>query len=244
MTRFTSPITAAVLAALLLILSVRPSIAAPALMQLQIGTQPIRLPVPAGFAETSRRSKELWNQALALSAGDGRIVAHFVTEKDLADFTSGAEVVFREFLLVQTPRRAEALTVTRAQFDKLRSGTIALQSELSKRLEPRLSAEVERISKELSSFQGTSLTFRVGEIVPVSVDMNEPRTLIYTILSQMSTKEGVTTTNQAMVSTVAYCFVAGKVVMLVAYRHFRSPNDLQISRAFVTQWASSLLSAN
>ncbi|HRE18405.1 MAG TPA: hypothetical protein PLW86_15275, partial [Rhodocyclaceae bacterium] len=183
-------------------------------VSLQIGGVTIRVPTPQGFTETSRRSQELWNLALANSAGDARIIGHFVTDKDFAAFEKGKIVIFREFLLVQTPLRAESLTVTQSQFDKLRSGTVALQTDLSKHIEPRLTAEIDRVSKAVSSTQGINLKVHIGEIVPVSVDRNDSSVLIYTVLSQAGASDGKASTNQTMVVTTAYCFVSGKVVML------------------------------
>lgn len=211
---------------------------------LKIGDTNVRVPTPQGFIETSHRSQELWNLALAYNAGDARIIGHFVTDKDFAAFEKGKAVTFKEFLLVQTPRRAESLTVTQAQFDKLRSGTIALQRDLAKRIEPRLTAEIDKVSKAVSSTQGVNLKVRIGEIVPVSVDRNDPGILIYTVLSQVGASDGKTSTDQTMLVTTAYCFVSGKVVMLAAYRHFRTPQDLQSSRTLVSSWANGLLSAN
>lgn len=60
---------------------------------LQIGQQAVRLPTPEGFVETSRKSQDLWDIALAYSAGDARIAAHFVTDQDFRDFESGQNVV-------------------------------------------------------------------------------------------------------------------------------------------------------
>lgn len=213
-------------------------------MSLLIGRTNVQVPTPQGFTETSRHSQELWNLALAYSAGDARIIGHFVTDKDFTDFEKGKAVTFKEFLLVQTPRRAESLTVTQAQFDKLRSGTVALQGDLAKRIEPRLATEIDKVSKAVSSTEGVDLKVRIGEIVPVSVDRNDPSVLTYTVLSRVSASDGKTSTDQTMVITTAYCFVSGKVVLLAAYRHFRTPQDLQSSRTLVSSWASGLLSAN
>ena len=115
--------------------------------------------------------------ALAYSAGDARIVANFVTQSDLTSFEKGNKVYFRQFLLVQTPRRAESMQVNQAQFDKLRAGIVAMQADLSSRLEPRLAAEVDRVSKAVSNLAGSSIKVGVGEIVPVSIDRNDSRVL-------------------------------------------------------------------
>lgn len=211
---------------------------------LQIGSQAVRIPVPPGFVETSRRSQDLWAEILAFTAGDARIIAHFVPDKDITEFEKGVTVVFKQFLLVQTPRRAEALVTTQVQFDKLRAGTVALQADFSQKLEPRLVTELDRVSKAVSSNQSAAVRVRPGEIVPVSVDRNDARVLIYTVLSQVGESESKSNTSQIMVTSTAYCFVAGKVLMLAAYRHFRTPQDLQASRTQVTTWANSVLASN
>ena len=220
----------------------QPATASP--ITLQIGSQSVRVPIPVGFVETSRRSQELWATALAFSAGDARIIAHFVSDKDFAEFEKGKAVHFKNFLLVQTPKRAETIIATQAQFDKLRAGTVALQSDLAQRLEPRLVTALDRVSKAISSNQATDIKVRLGEIVPVSVDRNDAQILIYTVLSQSGAFEGKSETSQTSVASTAYCFIAGKIVVLATYRQFRSPQDLHSARAQITTWANSVLMAN
>ena len=213
-------------------------------LSLQIGEKTIHLPTPQGFIETSKKSQEFWNTVQMYGAGDACIVAHFVTEQNLRSFESGKTVIFKQYMLVQTPRRAESITATQAQFDKLRKGTVDLQNNLTSHLEPRLAAEAEQVSKAASAGQGTPIHIHLGEVVPVSIDRNDSQTLIYTILAQASVSDNKANSSQNMVSTSAYCFVAGKVVMLVAYRYFNSPQDLQATRNFVNAWAIALLAAN
>lgn len=211
---------------------------------LRIGVETIQVPTPAGFVETSRRSQELWNMALAYSTGDARIAAHYVSESDLKAFEAGKVVHFRQFMLVQTPKRAEGIVATQAQFDKLRAGTVDLQRNLAAKLEPRLAAEVERVSKAVSTAQASNVTVRLGEIVPVSVDRNDSRILIYTVLSRAGVATGKKVDEENTVASTAYCFVKGKVIMLAAYRQFKSPQDLQASRNLADSWANALIAAN
>ena len=164
-------------------------VAAPTIQTLQIGSTPIRIPTPKNFVETSRRAPDVWTMALAYSAGDARIVAHFVTQSDLTSFEKGNKVYFRQFLLVQTPRRAESIQVNQAQFDKLRAGTVAMQADISSKLEPRLAEEVDRVSKAVSNSAGSSIKVSVGEMVPVSIDRNDSRVLSYSILATAGMRE-------------------------------------------------------
>ena len=210
----------------------------------QIGSETVQVPTPAGFVETSRRSQELWKMALAYSAGDARITAHFVAEPDLKAFEAGKTVYFRQFMLVQTPKRAEGIVATQAQFDKLRAGTVDLHRNLAAKLEPRMAAEVEKVSKAVSTALASTIKVRLGEIVPVSVDRNESKVLVHTVLARAGATSGAKTEDENMVSSTAYCFVKGKVVMLVSYRQFKSPKDLQVSRTMAESWANTLVAAN
>jgi hypothetical protein len=211
---------------------------------LRIGTEAFQIPTPVGFVETSRRSEELWRVALAYSAGDARIAAHYVSERDLKAFEAGKLVHFRQFMLVQTPKRAEGLLLTQTQFDKLRVGTIDLQRNLASKLEPKIAAEIEKISGALSKERGVNVKVHIGEIVPVSIDRNDPNVLIFTTLS----RGGATTANSVeeenLVSSAAYCFIKGKVIMLAAYRQFKQPQDLHASRTLVDSWVNALIAAN
>ncbi len=210
----------------------------------QIGTQPVNIPAPAGFIETSKLSKELWSEALILGSGNARVIAHFVTQKEFAEYTAGKSVQFDNYLLVKTPKQTEAMVATQAQFDHLRASTVAMQSDLAKRIEPRLAAELKRISTDLSSRQATIINAQIGEIVPVSIDRNESRLLAYTVLVQTRVNEGATSTALTQIVSTGYCLVAGKLVMLAAYRQFHSAEDLQNARAQITSWATAVLRAN
>ena len=211
---------------------------------LRIGAVTVRVPSPEGFVETSNRAPDVYSMAMAYSAGDARILAHFVRDEDLKQFEKGKKVYFREFLLVQTPRRAESLVATQAQFDRLRTGAVAMQSQLESKLEPKIAAEVQRVSKAVSATAGSSIKVAVGEIVPVSIDRNDSTVLSYTILATAGVSESGATNTQNMVASASYCFLSGKVVMLNSYRLFRSPRDLQINRELQAKWIAGLYAAN
>jgi len=211
---------------------------------LQLGTTTVRIPTPEGFVETSNRAPDVYAMAIAYSGSDTRILAHFVRAEDLNQFEKGKKFIFREFSLALTPRRAESLVVTQAQFDKLRAGTVAMQSQLASKLKPGIAAEVARVSKAVSTAAGSTIKVAVGEIVPVSIDRNDSKVLSYTILVTAGVSEAGGTNTQNLVAGATYCFISGKVIMLNAYRMFRSPRDLQINREMQANWIAGLYAAN
>jgi hypothetical protein len=175
----------------------------PNYVPVQIGAASLRVASPQGFVETSKRAPDVYAMALAYSAGDARMVAHFVKQQDLATFELGKKAYFREFLLVQTPRRAEGVQVTQAQFDKLRAGMVALQTQLSSKLEPRLAAEADRASKAVSTTAGANIKVAVGEMVPVSIDRNDERVMSYSVLAAAAVTQGAGAEKQNMVASTA-----------------------------------------
>ena len=213
-------------------------------LPIRIGAATIRLTTPNGYVETSVRAPDVYALALAFSAGDARIVAHYVKANDLALFEQGKKVYFSEFLLAQTPRRAENLEVTQAQFDKLRNGTVALQGQLSSKLEPLLAAEAARLSKAVSGIAGANIKVKTGEMVPISIDRDDAKVISYSVLASTAVTEGRTTETRNMVASTAACFVSRKVIMLNVYRVFRSPRDLQANKELLAAWVTSTLSVN
>jgi hypothetical protein len=147
-------------------------------------------------------------------------------------------------MLVQLPAAAEHATATQAHFDMLRKGTSDMQRDLAAQLEPRLAAEIAKVSGELSARQGARIQLQIGQVVPVSVSRNESNLFVYTYLSKVDRTEAGATEHIPSVSTAAYCFARGKIFMLADYREFRSQADIKASRDAMTSWATATLAAN
>ena len=211
---------------------------------LRIGDVTINVPAPEGFIETSANSAELWQLAQSMSSGYSQTIAHYVTKSDFDAYNENRSPAFSQYFIVQTPKSAKTLTATQQQFDRLRSETAAMQSELKRSIEPRLSKELDKLNKNLSSQLGKPLAIGIGQIVPVSVNINRPNLLSYSVLSQISTSNKDGNTSDTLILTTGVCFLKGKVVMLNSYRLFQAPQDLQTSREFIEKWANTMLLSN
>jgi hypothetical protein len=209
-----------------------------------IGGVMINVPTPVDYQETSRASPELWKTAQDFGGGDSRVLAHFVQSKDLAAYAKGKAVNFTQYLYVQTPKRAEGIMATQAQFDKLRGGLAAMQSDLVRKLEPRLAAELSKAAQGSAVKNGEPIQLRIGEMVSAGVHENRPDFLSYSVLARVSAAQSGDTVDRTMVTTSGLWFVKGKVVILNSYRTFRSPRDLLESRQFIDRWAGAALAAN
>ena len=108
----------------------------------------------------------------------------------------------------------------------------------------RLKGEVARAFKELGARQGEPVSVKVGEIVPVSIDRNDTKVLIYTTLMSMASSQSGASYEGNILTSSAFIFAKGKVLTLTVNRIMKSPRDIQIVRSFANEWVSSIVAAN
>jgi len=212
--------------------------------ELHIGAQTIRFVSPPGFVDVSRRNARLWAHAKTMDNPDILTLAHLVTEKDLDTYDKTQVDMFESFLMVQTPVSHLDRTATQAQFDHLRIKLVAMQANLKQSVEPQLLAETNRISKAVSKIEDQQMGFGIGQVVPISIDRNDVQALIYSTKVQVNFFAEKTSVEQYNVSTSAYCFIQGKLVILGAFRRYYSDKDINDNQKLMMAWVKSLLSAN
>lgn len=210
----------------------------------RIGVETIVVPTPTSFLETSKNAPEMWERAKTFTSASIRVLAHYALESDLKTFMAGGEVRLSQYMYVQTPVRTEGITTTQAQFDKLRTGVISLQSDLAAKISPRLKDEVARASKKFGAKQSETILVKVGEIVPISIDRNDTKALIYTTLMSVASSQTDTSYEGNNLTSAAIIFTKGKVLTLSINRVMQSPNDIQVVRNFATEWVSAIEAAN
>lgn len=209
-----------------------------------VGIETIVVPTPTSFLETSKSAPEVWEQAKTFSTSSVRVLAHYALESELKTLLAGGEVRLSQYMYVQTPTRAEGVTTTQAQFDKLRAGVISLQDDLDAKLGPQLKDVVARASKKMSDKQGEQLSIKVGDIIPVSIDRNDAKVFIYTTLMGVASSQSDASYEGNILTSAVIIFVKGKVLMLSVNRVMKSPRDIQIVRSFASEWASAIMAAN
>jgi len=214
------------------------------LTNIRIGDVTVKVTAPAGFVETSARSPQLWQRAQSMTTGYSEVLANFVTSGDFVAFVKNDTPSFSEYYIVSTPKPAKHRTTNQKQFDELRFGLAGMQSKLKQNMEPQLSNELSKLNSNLSTQAGKPLAIKIGQVVPVSVNINRQNLLSYTVLSQLSTSNENVISSDTMIMTTGVCFLKGKVLMLNYYSVFKSPQDLETSRKSIENWAESLLMSN
>ncbi|MDD2944061.1 MAG: hypothetical protein PHC51_13980 [bacterium] len=210
----------------------------------RVGVETIVVPTPTNFLETSKNAPEMWESAKTFTTASVRVLAHYAPESELKTFIAGGEVRLSQYMYVQTPVRAEGIATTQAQFDKLRTGVIALQNDIAAKISPKLKEEVARASKEFGARQGEPISVKFGEIAPLSIDRNDTKALIYTTLMSVASSQSDASHEGNILSSTAFIFAKGKVLTLSVNRVMNSPRDVQIVRSFASEWVSAILAAN
>ena len=210
----------------------------------RVGVETIVVPTPTNFLETSKNAPEMWESAKTFTTASVRVLAHYAPESELKTFIAGGEVRLSQYMYVQTPVRAEGIATTQAQFDKLRTGVIALQNDIAAKISPKLKEEVARASKEFGARQGEPISVKFGEIAPLSIDRNDTKALIYTTLMSVASSQSDASHEGNILSSTAFIFAKGKVLTLSVNRVMKSPKDFQIVRSFASEWVAAILAAN
>lgn len=210
----------------------------------RIGGETIVVPTPANFLETSKSAPEMWASAKLFNTASVRLLAHYAPESEVKAFLAGSEVRLSQYMYVHTPLGAEGVTTTQAQFDKLRMRVLALQNEIETKLAPKLKDELARASKGLSTLQDEPFSVKVNEVVPLSIDRNDAKALVYTTLMSLKSSQGDTAYDGNIIGVSALIYSKGKVLTLTVNRLMKSPRDIQVVRSFAGEWVAAIVAAN
>lgn len=213
-------------------------------VQKRIGSTSVLVPVPTGFRDTATAAPDLLEAASLFVTSGTRVLGYFVLGNELDAYSMGRDIFLSQWLFVQTPRKAETIVATQAQFDEMRTVMLELQSDLEKKIEPRLSAEVRRLTGDLGTTDQMPFHLQIGQIVPISVNVNRPNLFSYTVIAQVETKENGKLVSRPVITTSALCYVKGKFVILHVYQVFQAPQNIKASRAFSERWVSAFFAVN
>ena len=84
-----------------------------------IGDERITLVTPTRFVDASPRAPEIWKEALRFQATGTRLLEYYMTSSDYQKSLEKQEGDYAEYMMVQTPIKAESITATQALFDRL-----------------------------------------------------------------------------------------------------------------------------
>lgn len=205
---------------------------------LKIGNQTIILKDPSGFLETSKKSSELWDLAKLMVSGKNEVIAHYVSKEDLDDYYLNKNPEFEQYFIILTPKATKKSYISQEDFKKFRFEIISTQNELRKNIEPRVNRILNNLSDDLSIQLKKEISMNINQMKPVSININLPNFLSYSVFSKINVSDHKTDKNHIIIGTTGIILIKGKLLIINSYRNFKSPQDLQDSRASIENWVN------
>ena len=217
---------------------VQPAVSAQPVVEI-VGGIPIALPVPLGFADPSSNSKELRAFGETITLPTNRLLALFILESDVRHVSSGKSFMLSRYFMVQTSRKLESANVSARDFVKLQATLKKQQSDLLERNKSRVQQHLDSASRQLGQqFQDPSLSFKVGELLPLGVFHEGDSSVGMAALIKISFLIDGKAEDLLMAVATMVALIKGKIIYLYVYSTYKSNADAEWVRSVSRQWIS------
>lgn len=210
-----------------------------------VGGISIILPPPEGFNEPARKFHDLWALMETLTAPGNRLLAVFVSDRDLAREVSGKPAMMNRYFMVQTLRKLESTNISTNEFAKLKNMFKEQQQDLLERHRAVTQRNFDSASKELGrKLQDPTLSLKIGESVPLGIFSEDSSS----ISSAFITKYSVVTDGKAddvlTAGGMTIVLIKGRIVYLFAYSTYKSSGDAEWVRDATRRWLTAIATIN
>lgn len=173
---------------LLFFFTVVPVLAGAQNVQVTIGGTKIDVQAPAGFHEISAISPKTRWLGEKMTPPKNRLLAMFVSEKDLERIEDGKAPELKRCAYLQTNRSAENKTISQTEFQEV-AAIIKKQHKSSlDRVGDEIRSALRDASEKLSEDSGKSLKMKVGEQIPLGIFFENPNAIgVGSLLVETST---------------------------------------------------------
>lgn len=210
-----------------------------------VGGINLSLPTPPEFTEPSALAPDVRHLGETLTPTGNRILAIFVSNNDAQLAIAGKEMEMIRYFMVQTLRQTENNTVSKGDFEKIKTILKTQQQRLlanaKKEATPVLNNAIKKLSQDEND---PTLSLKVGEVLPLEVLQEENDSLTLVTLAKCAvTKRGVIT-EMPMLGASTTLLSKGKLVYFYAFSQYRSKDDKEWARKATMNWIKQFRAAN
>jgi hypothetical protein len=212
-------------------------------MTLDVGGTAIRMPVPAGFHDTSR-FPGMHKLAERLTPPGNRVLAIFVDETDAALLAKGATPEMRRYMLVQTEQRFEKGRISSAQFSKVADTVRQKHATLLEAAKGKMESVFTDASGKLSKDAGAAIDLKLVEQVPKGIFVDKPDMIGMANLMSYQVSIAGKPTQRLAAGGTTIVRASDKLLFTYVYGEHRDAKDLEWVTMTSSQWADQIVRAN
>jgi len=209
---------------------------------ISIGGVSLTVPNPTGFSPVTQQMKLLYDLQKQFVAPMNEEFVAFIPERDVAAVLKDDIPDLPRRFAVQSAKSLIGVSVSTAEFVKLKNVIKSQNDELMKKVEKQLPGMMKQMNEGITKKYDVDLAFSVSQMVPMPIHEETDRTLAYSALVKYDMKdENGNPAPFVAVVTATFAHVKGKVLFLYSYAE---ESGLEWSKEASRQWANAVVMAN
>lgn len=213
--------------------------------EVAVGTGSIMIPAPPGFADITTIAPETVAMFQDRNPTNSRILAVFATTADAGRILRGEKVTLKRYLIAQSVRSLEHITMTTSIFADFRKQMLIGFDELFEKNKPKRDALLDSAGHTMTKRFGDTGSIRVGQILPLGIDTNTAHRTSFSILTKYAfNNTGGKKSEFVSVGTMSMVLLKNRIVYLNVFSTYESDDDLKWARDTSAQWSRASFDAN
>jgi len=201
-----------------------------------IGGVKILLPAPAGF-KASQAARTVFGPTVL---PEGRLISAYASPEDTVKLEQRQPILIPRYMMVQTPRFAEAVEMTPELFGQFAQ----MVSENHQQLAAADQAFVSELAARLSQASGTAVSLGLGKPLSLGIFFRRPDAFGWALVAPVKLTVADQTVSADVASAVAAVHIGTKVVMTYVYAVLHDAHDLDWVKSTTTAWVNAIRAAN
>ncbi len=207
----------------------------------KVGSVPVKLPVPPGFVEPSLQIPAFRSYGEKFTPQMNRLLAIYIAEPDMQRVTAQNEPEMKRYFLAQTLRANEGSTLTRADFDKVKSMLKDQNSGLQKIVENIGQQAIDDAFKKIGDGQ---IKLKMGEVKSLGVFDETKDSLSTLLLTKGQAVVNGKSTEVSILSGTNIVRLKDRLVYLYAYSRYEGKSDIEWVSKVSKDWVGRATALN
>lgn len=200
-----------------------------------IGDVSLKVPPPEGFARFDGANKNVDKVMVQMVPPTNRMLLMMAPPDDVAAAKAGNPRDLNRYMMLQTFRQGEKMTITTKEFAEILKGVDSQfgSDKATAKLEEEVNAQLKKTNDAKNLKVGETVMLGVFQRADDHVDMG------MLMKAQVAGDEP-----KPMVGAFSIAMIRGKVVYIYVYSAYKSPDDIAWTRKTVKEWRESIAAAN
>jgi hypothetical protein len=194
--------------------------------QVNIGDAQIQVQAPNGFYEVTKTFPGAAYLAETITPPSNRLLAMLMTEEDVENLRNKQEPQMQSYVLIQTLKAWEGLTISEKMFAEGKSQLKAQQDTILQQSEKDVSKLINNAVEKMSEDTGRNLDVKLGEQKMLGFFFESDDALGFNTLSHIQSSNDQGTYNDVIALSSMLLRVKGKIMYVYVYKKYTDQKDI------------------